>query len=406
MKKTLFIRAKSLFVILLPLFFSLICNNPVCANGIHFETGSFSALLQKAEKENKMIFLDCCTSWCPPCRRMEKNVFPNDTVGDFYNSHFVCEVFDMEKEEGKELAKRYAVNCYPTYLFLDKNGNLLHRQSGECAVAQFIDIGNAALSPELQFATIEKRYAAGKLTPDEMLEYLEIRKATYLPIDSVLDAYMQIQPDSDLLNQKNWMLLNKYLPAPWNHMFRYILGHQQEFSEKYTADSVRFLVFMIYDRKMAECFPYDDQPDTIMYKKLRAEVERLHLPYEKDLVILHDLDFYIAVGNKDAFAKTACMYLRNYTDSTTLLVINLIMLKFYQNVTDTAYLDTAISWAALSARLGPNLFSTCNYAHLLYQRGRKQEAEEQAIRAIDFSDKMGRDATEEKELLRKIREMK
>jgi thioredoxin-related protein len=406
MKKTLFIRAKSLSATLLLLLFCIICSDHAAAAGIHFETGPFSELLKKAEKENKMIFLDCCTSWCPPCRRMEKNVFPNDMVGDFYNSHFVCEIFDMEKEEGKELAKRYEISCYPTYLFLDKNGNLLHRQSGEWPVAQFIDIGNTALSPELQFATFEKRYAAGKLTPDEMLRYIEIRKATYLPVDSILDAYMKIQPDTSFLNRKNWTLLNKYKPAPWNHMFQYVLNHQEEFSEKYTADSVKFLVKNVYGSQMGLCFPYSEQPDTIMYKKLRAEVVGLHLPYEESIVSFYDMDFYSIAGNQLAFAKAACTCVHINTDSTTLLLLNFIIQKFYQNVTDTAYLDTAISWAALSARLEPNLFSTSNYAHLLYQRGRKQEAEVQAIRAIDFADKMGRDATEEKELLKKIQAMK
>nr|MBA3971052.1 hypothetical protein [Bacteroidota bacterium] len=42
---------------------------------IEFEHGTFSELLAKAKKENKMIYIDCYTVWCGPCKWMAKNVF-------------------------------------------------------------------------------------------------------------------------------------------------------------------------------------------------------------------------------------------------------------------------------------------------------------------------------------------
>lgn len=387
-----------------PFLIFLICHNPVSATDIHFEKVAFSELLKKAEKEKKMIFIDCYTSWCPPCRRMEKNVFPNDTVADFYNSHFICASFDMEKEEGPTLAKRYEVNCYPTYLFLDEKGNLVHRQSGEWSVAEFLAIGNAALSPERQFATMERHCESGKATSAEILEYLKIRKATCLSVDTVLDVYMQAHPDTSFFTRDNWKLIHTYTPPPWNHMFRYLLDHQHEFSEKYTTDSVQDLVRKVYSIAMLKCL--FDVPDTAAYRKLRAEVVNLPLPESDRFVSFYDMDFYIVSSNPDAFAKTACFYLRTYCDSTS-QITDLIAWKFYQQkITDTAYLDTVISWAARSAAHQPNYYTARNYANLLFNRGRKQEAEVQAINAIQFAEIAGRDASEEEELLKKIRAMK
>src|ERR1035437_6827779 len=80
--------------------------------GIHFESGTLTQLLIKAKKEHKLVFIDGYTTWCGPCKRMAKNIFPNDTVALFYNSHFICAEFDMEKGEGIELAKKYEVKCY------------------------------------------------------------------------------------------------------------------------------------------------------------------------------------------------------------------------------------------------------------------------------------------------------
>ena len=52
---------------------------------IKFEQGNWAGILEKAKKENKIIYLDCYTTWCGPCKWMAKNVFTNDTAADFYN---------------------------------------------------------------------------------------------------------------------------------------------------------------------------------------------------------------------------------------------------------------------------------------------------------------------------------
>ena len=36
----------------------------------NFQDISFSEALKKAKEENKMVFVDCYTSWCGPCKYM------------------------------------------------------------------------------------------------------------------------------------------------------------------------------------------------------------------------------------------------------------------------------------------------------------------------------------------------
>lgn len=98
--------------------------------GIKFEKASFADLLAKAKQENKLIFLDCYTVWCGPCRMMANTVFTDAKVGDFFNAHFINAKIDMEKGEGVELAKRYQVDAYPTMMFIDGDGKVVHRFTG------------------------------------------------------------------------------------------------------------------------------------------------------------------------------------------------------------------------------------------------------------------------------------
>jgi thioredoxin-related protein len=98
--------------------------------GIKFETSDFKTILAKAKKENKLIFLDAYTTWCGPCKLMAKNIFTLKSVGDHYNANFVNAKIDMEKGEGIDIAKKYDVKVFPTYLFIDGNGELVHRTVG------------------------------------------------------------------------------------------------------------------------------------------------------------------------------------------------------------------------------------------------------------------------------------
>ena len=64
---------------------------------IVFREGNWEKILKQAKKEKNLIFVDCYTSWCGPCKMLAKNVFTQDKVADFYNTEFVCVKMDMEK---------------------------------------------------------------------------------------------------------------------------------------------------------------------------------------------------------------------------------------------------------------------------------------------------------------------
>ncbi|WP_303223941.1 thioredoxin family protein, partial [Butyricimonas faecihominis] len=103
------------FVLLYVCMFLMI---PVFAQ-TNFQDLSLVKALELAKSEKKLVFIDCYTSWCGPCKIMAKEVLPQKEVGDFLNERFVCVKYDMEEGEGPEIAKRYKVDAYPTFLLLN-----------------------------------------------------------------------------------------------------------------------------------------------------------------------------------------------------------------------------------------------------------------------------------------------
>lgn len=113
--------------------------------GIIFFEGSWQEALNKAREENKFIFLDAYASWCGPCKAMQKKVFPSEELGAYFNANFINVKIDMEKGEGTELAKKYAVRAYPSLYFIDQYGKVVTYAVGYHSSNKLLKLGEAAL---------------------------------------------------------------------------------------------------------------------------------------------------------------------------------------------------------------------------------------------------------------------
>jgi thioredoxin 1 len=98
--------------------------------GIQFTEGSWASLLKKAKKENKLIFLDAYTTWCGPCKQLQKNVFTREDVAGVFNGNFINVKIDMEAGEGPALARRYPIEGYPTLFFINGKGKVVKQLLG------------------------------------------------------------------------------------------------------------------------------------------------------------------------------------------------------------------------------------------------------------------------------------
>ncbi|MFR8082587.1 MAG: thioredoxin family protein [Odoribacter splanchnicus] len=97
---------------LIPLMMCLVLSVMAFAQtGVDFQHLTFDEALAKAKAEKKLVFVDCYTTWCGPCKMMTTKIFPMKEAGEFFNPRFVCVKFDMEQGEGKELKNKLGVRA-------------------------------------------------------------------------------------------------------------------------------------------------------------------------------------------------------------------------------------------------------------------------------------------------------
>ena len=79
---------------------------------------------------DKPIFVDVYTTWCGPCKKLDKTTFQDPAVSQFINDNFTAVKWDAEDIKYRHLAKKFEVRAYPTFLFLNDQRELVSKSVG------------------------------------------------------------------------------------------------------------------------------------------------------------------------------------------------------------------------------------------------------------------------------------
>lgn len=215
---------------------------------IRFETGGFQEALTKARQEQKMVFMDCYTSWCGPCKLLAKNVFTQDSVADFFNTHFVNFSIDMEKGEGKELQAKYQIEAYPTLLLIGEDGSEVFRSVGGCSAEQLMSRFRAAMNPENTLPGMEKKFAAGERDPQFVEQYWKMLSGGQQieKLQQSTAAYFDGMRVADICREANWRLYDRYVDID-NPLYHLMIEQLGEFEKLKGRKLIEDKLYDAYD---------------------------------------------------------------------------------------------------------------------------------------------------------------
>jgi thioredoxin-related protein len=96
-----------------------------------FAQSELDKALTKAKSENKLVFIDTYFTGCIPCEQMDKEVFPNTAVNKEMEKNFIMLKVNVFTEKlGDTLKAQHILNGFPTFLVLNRDGNLVASISG------------------------------------------------------------------------------------------------------------------------------------------------------------------------------------------------------------------------------------------------------------------------------------
>ncbi len=83
-----------------------------------------------AETQGKLLFVDFYTTWCKPCKELDRWVFQNDSAANLLAENFILLRYDAEQDTTFHLSKKHHVFSYPSAVVLTSDGYHVDRKYG------------------------------------------------------------------------------------------------------------------------------------------------------------------------------------------------------------------------------------------------------------------------------------
>jgi thioredoxin-related protein len=375
------------------------------AQGINFQENTFNQLLSKAKKENKILFIDAYAVWCGPCKNMSKNVFTEALVGKFYNTNFINAKIDMEKGEGIIIAANYNVTAYPTLLFIDENGKLLHKIVGFKNPEEFINVGKAALNPTTQSYTQIEKFNTGNRDPGFLYD-LAVEALNNNEKDASVYARAYYKTQKNLMTLKTVVLMYLTIDNPLSEEFIFLQKNEVEAENLYQENSISDRLDNVVLEYAIDLL-IQNQPNTITIQNSIMAVEKTILKYRpnkvKDLTNYFGMLYSKEQNKYMLFEKYALTYLEKNYKAKNYSFLNEIAWCFFEQVENKNSLKEALKWALESVEQESYSYNNDTVANLYYKLGDNSNARIFAKKAIKLGEENGEDTTETEALLLKLK---
>ena len=377
----------------------------VKAEGIIFRrVSNWNHLLKEAKEKNMYIFVDCYATWCLPCKKMDKEVFSQNSVGNFVNQRFICiklqmDTTDSDSQEIKKsyelshfIMTKYSSNMYPDYMVFDTSGKLIHRFIGSMKANDFLmNIENAleknkqSLDPEQEYHRLQKKLT---VNPDnlELLKSLTYLALTYHDLamaSNYSKRYLSLQ--HYVLSKKNMKFIFETVQNTSDTGFSIMIKHLEEFKTEFgeepfyaglqikiCMDEVLPKVSIGQTKKQWDSIEINLQekyPNAVAATAV-AQAKYFYYSFNKDW-----MSFALAIDEYAGMPYSLAIKLDDFAKAILL------------QCSDSLIINHALGWSRASFQKDQNPLYLSTYAQLLYKTGFQKEALKYQINAMKLAQK-------------------
>jgi len=356
--------------------------------GMKFVHGkTWNEILKQAAKEKKYIMIDAYTTWCGPCKYMSNTIFPMPEAGKFYNANFINVKVQMDKTEADneeikswyataaEMEKKYNVMVYPTYLFLNSKGELVHRAVGSSDVNGFIEKGKSALDPEKQFYTLQKKYQEGN-RETKFLKNLAYAASDVYEMKfaaEVADAYLETQ--KDYWSKETLEFIVRFSQESSSKGFQFLIKNYEK-ADHILGDykASKTIVGIITQEEVFKKIKRGSFPSEEEWKKMEENINEKYPEFASESILKAKTSVYKAAKEWENYFSASMQYIEKYEAKISANDLNSFAWTFFEQNENAEQLNIALRWSKKSFEDKENPAFMDTYANLLYKLGRVDEA--------------------------------
>ena len=352
------------------------------AQGIEFFHGSWEEALAEATKQEKLIFVDAYAEWCGPCKRMAKNVFTQPAVGDFFNKHFINVKMDMEKGEGPEFGMKYPVSAYPTLMFIDFSGEMVHKVKGAQSVDGFLKLGELALSKIDRSGTYQEAYDNGDRSPE--LIYNLVKSLNTAGKSSLAISNEYLRGQTDLNTEFNLKFILEAAVEADSRIFDMMIERKSEITKLVGKEAFLDRVEQACHNTVSKALEFEVAS---ILEEAKAKMDEHH-PDALAFNLMADRQFARATGDVDGYLKACNTYAKKVAKNDPQALHTLAKEIERDFLIQPDCMDCAEKIAKMAAQKGDLYTYHYTYATILLHNGKEKEALAAAETSLKMAKKM------------------
>ncbi|MCS4166707.1 MULTISPECIES: thioredoxin family protein [unclassified Sphingobacterium] len=366
--------------------------------GVKFVEGlSWKQIKERAQAENKFIFVELFATWCGPCQYMSNEIFPLEQVGQPINQNFISVRVQMDSTESdnanvkkwyadaRAISNEYNIQSFPTFLIFNPNGQVVHRIVGASDAPEFVGHVMDGLYPETQYYTLLKKF---EKRPQDIYTAKQMLKAANIAYDEntarrAENTLANSLGTDELFKKENVHILLAAAKFTNSKAFNLIRNNKEKIDILLESPGIA-------NRTLA---------NVVVNELFQIKIDAKHEPnwdsYQNELAAKYpDIDFvpmfkkikahyYLQVKNYIAMKNTINDYLSS--EDFTPHQLNTFAWTIFNNSSDAACIESALSWSKKSIIEDPSSAFLDTYANLLYKKGEKEKAIKWQNKAIEMA---------------------
>ena len=250
---------------------------------------SLTEAIEKSKATDNLVLVMASATWCGPCKYLEENVFPSKDVGDYLNSNVIFLKYELDLADPDDIMKRFSINAYPTFIFVDGEGKETGRFVGSSEKEVFLGIVRSFTDPTQTPDALKAVYDAEK-TFDNAAAYMDaLYNVGKLQEASVFFNEVFESFDSKF-SEKFWKYASRSISSKDSEVRRFIEKEKKVYDERVGRAKVNESLLSAY-KNIA--LSYISGRETLSNEAVDKLVTSMSLLNEKSQVIY----FYTLIVN-------------------------------------------------------------------------------------------------------------
>lgn len=227
----------------------------------------YEKAVKESKQQNKLLLIDFYTTWCVPCKYLDKVIFQDTIISNELSKQFILLKYNAEKDSIHQLSLKHHIGFYPTTMVLNQQEMVLNRLYGfggeeKDLVKNYKDLLQQAITRNNTKEWIKGVTAGTHLSYPEFYKQFVYRTNTKNSKENV-EKYWQTLPEDQYFDEVPFAILC-YFNGGSDKINTFFFDNRRKYEALYGELDTRFIVSMLLSDK---AYTAIDKKDRVQFDK-------------------------------------------------------------------------------------------------------------------------------------------